>query len=265
MFLFHLAKAALTSLPTAHFVVLWLLFHFQQALLVQAFLLKTETLCKLPQVSAAPRSLLFSSLTIALFSLHCPLLRLSFFSGTSDGNCLLSPPLLSNYNGYRNSRFLRATMQQMSWPCGMCYSYLLQPLAVSLVWPFVTTLSSLGLEAYCLIKILRHTSFLGIRWRTCAHALCVLSRLRCNGISLLLNPYLYRLGWSEILYAAPAALLTQDAPHLILPCSARGTLCYSLFGDYLSLYDLWVGPWGVSGLLGLHGLPPCLHSSEGVG
>ena len=60
----------------------------------------------------------------------------------------------------------------------------------------------------------------------------------------------------RILPAAPA-----DASHLILHWPATDSLRRSLFGNCLSLYDLW----GVSRLLGLHGLLPCPQSSEGVG
>ena len=37
----------------------------------------------------------------------------------------------------------------------------------------------------------------------------------------------------------------------------------SLFGDSLSLYNLWSGPWGVARLLGLHGHPPCPITEKG--
>ena len=58
---------------------------------------------------------------------------------------------------------------------------------------------------------------------------------------------------------------SQDTSHLILHCPPTDSLRHSLFGDSLSLYDLWSRPWGVARLLGLHGLPPCPHPSEGVG
>ena len=57
----------------------------------------------------------------------------------------------------------------------------------------------------------------------------------------------------------------QDISHLILLCPVTGSLRRSLFGDSLSLYDLWSRPWGVARLLGLHGLLPGPHPSEGVG
>ena len=50
---------------------------------------------------------------------------------------------------------------------------------------------------------------------------------------------------------------SQDTSHLILHCPATDSLHRSLFGDSVSLYDLWSRPWEVAQLLGLHGLPPC--------
>ena len=97
------------------------------------------------------------------------------------------------------------------------------------------------------------------------HARCVLSRLRCNGHSLLLGSYLYRIGRIENHSCSTCGHSSQDTSHLILHCPATDSLRRSFFGDSLSLYDLWSRPWGVARLLGLHGLPPCPHPSEGVG
>ena len=96
------------------------------------------------------------------------------------------------------------------------------------------------------------------------HARCVLSRLRCNGHSLFLGSYLSRIGRIEN-PSCSACGHSQDISHLILHCPATDSLPRSHFGDSLSLYDLWSRPWGVARLLGLHGLPPCPHSSVGVG
>ena len=97
------------------------------------------------------------------------------------------------------------------------------------------------------------------------HARCVLSRLRCNGHSLLLGSYLSRIGRIENSSCSACGHSSQDISHLILHCPATDSLRRSLFGDSLSLYDLWSRPWGVARLLGLHGFPPCPHPSEGVG
>ena len=97
------------------------------------------------------------------------------------------------------------------------------------------------------------------------HARCVLSHLRCNGHSLLLDSYLSRIGRIENSSCSACGHPSQDISHFILHCPATDSLHRSLFGDSLSLYDLWSRPWGVARLLGLHVLPPCPHPSEGVG
>ena len=98
------------------------------------------------------------------------------------------------------------------------------------------------------------------------HARCVLSRLRCNGHSLLLGCHLSRIGRTENPSCSACGHSSQDTSHLISFCTVQlRTLRHSLFGDSLSHYDPWSRPWGVARLLGLHGLPPCPHPSEGVG
>ena len=97
------------------------------------------------------------------------------------------------------------------------------------------------------------------------YARCVLSRFRCNGHSLLLGSYLTRIDRIENPSCSAYGHSSQDTSHLILHCPATDSLHRSLFGDSLSLYDLWSRPWRVARFLGLHGLPPCPHSSEGVG
>ena len=97
------------------------------------------------------------------------------------------------------------------------------------------------------------------------HAGCVLSRLRCNGHCLLLSSYLSMIGRIENPSCSACGHPSQDTSHLILYCPATDSLHRSLFGNFLSLYDLCPRPWGVSRLLGLHGFPPSTHPSEGVG
>ena len=97
------------------------------------------------------------------------------------------------------------------------------------------------------------------------HARCALSRLRCNGHSLLLGSFLSRIGRTENSSCSACGHSSQDISHLILHCPATDSLHRSLFGNSLSLYDLWSKPWGVARLLGPHGLLPCPHPSEGVG
>ena len=97
------------------------------------------------------------------------------------------------------------------------------------------------------------------------HARCVLSRLRCNGHSLLLGSYLSRIGRIENPSCSSCGHSSQDTSHLILYCPATDFLHRSLFGNSLSLYDLWSRPWVVARLQGLYGLPPCPDPSEGIG
>ena len=77
----------------------------------------------------------------------------------------------------------------------------------------------------------------------CRHVCCVLSRLHCNGNSLLLGSYLSRIGRTENPSCSACRHSSQDISHLILHCPATDSLRRSLFGDSLSLYDLWSRPW----------------------
>ena len=88
---------------------------------------------------------------------------------------------------------------------------------------------------------------------------------RCNGHSLLLSSYLSKIGRIESSSCSACGHSSQDSSHPILHCSATDTLRRLLIGHSQSLYDLWSRPKGVARLLVLYGLPPCLHSSEGVG
>ena len=97
------------------------------------------------------------------------------------------------------------------------------------------------------------------------HACYVLSRLRCNRHRLLLSSSLFRIGKIKNPSRSACGHSSQDVSHLILHCPATGSLRRSLFGDSLSLYDLWIRHWIVARLLGLNGFPPCPHPSEGVG
>ena len=107
-FLLLLGKVALAFLPTALFVALRPLFSFWQAQYV--FPLKPAPFCKLSSGLGSTNnfatSLLFSSsLTLALSLPPCPLFRLSFYHNLFGRNCLLSPLVLSNYNGFPDTLF----------------------------------------------------------------------------------------------------------------------------------------------------------------
>ena len=115
---------------TALFVALRPLVPFQQAQYAQVFPLKPALFCTLfagfGSTNKSVTCLLFSAyLTLALFSPHCPLLLLCFYlnlSGRSDRKRLFSPPVLSGYNGFPDTRFSRETFSRlMSWSRGALF------------------------------------------------------------------------------------------------------------------------------------------------
>ena len=148
LFLILLVKAAPAFLPTALSVALRPLFPFRQAQYAQVFSLKPAPFCTLfaglGSTNKSTISLLFSScLTLVLSSPPCPLLHLSSYlklCGRSGRNCLLSPPVLSDYNGSQDTRFSRGTTRSMSWPDGERYLRPPLSLVVSLLLSLVSTL-----------------------------------------------------------------------------------------------------------------------------
>ena len=197
-----------------------------------------------------------------MFSPLCPLLRFSFYlnlSGRSGKSSLLSSPVLSGYNGPSDTRFSWETMRQMSWPNGEHSPCLLQSLVVFL--------------------LLSPVSILFLEWRRTVpskfsatqvppvsteelvlphHACRVLSRLRCNGCSLLLISYLSSVGRIENPSCSACKHSSQYTSRLILHCPATSSL-------HRSLYKLWSSPWGIARQLRLHGLPPFFTPRKGSG
>ena len=112
-----LVRAAPAFLPTAFSVALRPLIPFRQAQYVPVFPLKPAPFCRLfaglGSTNKSAIFLLFSSyLTLVLSSPPCPLLHLSCYlklCGRSGRNCLLSPRVLSDYNGSPDTRFSRGT------------------------------------------------------------------------------------------------------------------------------------------------------------
>ena len=249
---------------------------FSAGQFVPVFPLKPAPFCTLfiglgNTIKSAIFLLFFSCLTLVLSSPPCPLLHLSCYlklCGRSGRNCPSSLPVLSGYNGFPDTRFSRGTTQLMSLPDGERYLRPPQSLVVSLLLSLVSTLvfsrtgGVLSLQKYFDTQVPSTSTEELVLPR---HARCVLSRLRCNVHSLLLGSCLPRKGRIENSSCSACGHSSQDTSHLILHCPATDSLRRSLFGDSLSLYDLWSRPWGVSRLLGLHGLPPCPHPSEGVG
>ena len=275
LFLFLLARAAPAFLPTALSVALRPLFPFQQAQFVPVFPLKPAPLCTLfaglgNTIKSAIFLLFSSCLTLALSSPPCPLLHLSCYlklCGRSGRNCPLSScsirlqwipgHLFLPGNDTADELARRgALLAPSAIPCSL--SPLTSRIRSRLFSDWRRTVSSKYFDTQV-------PSFSTEELVLPRHARCVLSRLRCNGHSLFLGSYLSRIGRIENPFCSACEHSSQDISHLILHCPATDSLRRSLFGDSLSLYDLWSRPWGVARLLGLHGLPPCPHPSEGVG
>ena len=121
--LFLLARAAPGFFPTALSLALRPVFPFWQAKYAPSFSAEVcailHALCRSRQHQQVCH---FSFLTIWLS--FCSPLRFSSYlklCGRSGRNCLLSPPVLSGYNGSPDTRFSRKTTRLMSWPDGERY------------------------------------------------------------------------------------------------------------------------------------------------
>ena len=114
---------------------------FRRAQYVQVFPLKPAPLCwsrQHQQVCHFSSFLLLSDSRFVLTALFFPFyLKLC---GRSGRNCLLSPPVLSDYNGSPDTCFSRGTTRLMSWPDGVRYLRPPQSLVVSLLLSLVSSL-----------------------------------------------------------------------------------------------------------------------------
>ena len=204
LFLSFLVKTLLVNLPTAFSVASRPPFSFQQAQYAQVFSLKPAPswtlFAGLGSTNISAISLLFSSyLTLALspppsslshfcfylnlcqklFSLFSSSIRLPWVSGHS---------FLPDDDAADELARRVALLVPSEMPCS--YSSLISDIHSSLFWDWRHTVSSKFFDTQA-------PSISTEKLVLLRHAHCVLSRLRCNGHSLLLSSYLYRIGRIE--------------------------------------------------------------------
>ena len=173
----------------------------------------------------------FSSLLI-LSSPPCPLLHLSFYlklCGRSGRNCLLSSGL-SDCNGSPDTSFSWGISRLMSWPDRECYLHPCRSLVVS---PFTSRIHLFPFSDWrCTVSSkFFDTQVPSISTKEVVfscHACCVLSRLCCNGHSLLLS-YLSKISRIENSSCSVCRHSPQDTSHFILHCPAMDSAPLTLW------------------------------------
>ena len=253
LFLFVLAKVTPVFLPTALPVALRPLFPFRQAQYAQVFSLKPAPFCTLfaglGSTNKFAISLLLSDSRSVLAALSSPPSFLFISNSVADlAGTVFS--LLTFYQATIGPRTLvtpgkrrEALLAPSTIPCSLS----------PLISDWRRTVSSKFFDAQ--VPSISTEELVLPR-----HARCVLSRLRCNGHSLLLGSYLSRIGRIEILPAAPVDTRPRTPLISFFTVQLR-TLCAAHFLAIFCLYDLWSRPRGVARLLGRpwsSALPPSL-------
>ena len=245
LFLSLLAKTALAFLPTALSMASRPPFSSQQAQYAQVFPLKPAPFCMLfaglGSTNKSAISLFFPYyLTLALSSPPCSLLHLSFYLNLCQKLFSLSShsirqqwvpghSFLPNDDAADELARRGALLVPSAIPCS--HSSLISGIHSSLFSDWEHTFSSKFFDTQ--VPSISTEELVLPR-----HARCVLSRLRCNGHSLLLSSYLSRIGRIENPSCSACGHPSQDTSHLILHCPATNSLRRSLLGNFLSLRPL---------------------------
>ena len=233
LFLFLLAKAALAYLPTALSVALRPLFLFWQAQYAQVFLLKPAPFCML---FAGLGSTNNSATSLLLLSDSCSVLA----TLSSPPSFLLSQTL---WKIWQELFFLSSCSIRLQWVLRHSFlpgnaaadelarrGQLLAPSTIpGSLSPLISRIrSSLFLHWRCIVS----SEFFDTQVPSISteklvlprHACCVLSRLCCNGHSLLLGSYLSRIGRIKNPSCSDCGHLPQEP--LISCCTVQlRTLC----------------------------------------
>ena len=159
-------------------------------------------------------------------------------------------------------RVSRGTSEQTN----MLIRWLVFALIVSLLWSLVSTLVFSDWRRTVSSKFFDTQVFLIFTEELVLsrHARCVLSRLRCDGHSLLLSSYLSRIGRIYNPSCSACGHSSQDTSHLILHCPATDFLRRSLFGDSLCTTS-GPDPGELHGFWGSMVFRHAPNPSEGVG